>query len=281
MAKAFTRRLNEHEDVEGQVDEEEGQTAVTITRVPDVAVTTITRFSVGKDGNTTKVNMAVKVQEAHIFTETHDGSEVPVSMETCGIICHKGERKDAGHYTAYCKDDEEQWRCFDDNKVTLCTDFKKIQDDVASDVYMVFFRRNTQSIRPYPDPEKYYVFWWHQDGMRLFWTEDGQAGGTVRTTTSVLGGVTTFLDYAGYAILQMYMHDGKGGPVTRVLLKYNGLLCNSHGSTKPWVKEDVYKKKNPIGFAMYSKFTRTDQKHIDALNAMLRKECADTAFTGT
>ena len=159
-------------------------------------------------------------------------------------------------------------------------DFATVQEDVKNSVYMVFLRPMKQTICPYPNPEQYYVFWWHKDGMRLFWTEDG-AEGKVRTTTSILGGVTTFQDSLGYAIMQMYMYDGKGGQVTRVLLKFNGLSCTAHGRKSSWLSTTDYKKKNPYGYGMYEKLKKTTDKYMDQLNSTLRERCPVTAFSGT
>ena len=105
-------------------DYEEAKKKISIIKYPKILILCLNRFN----NNNDKINTFVDVQEYLELEDKHH-------YELYGICNHMGG-SGGGHYTAYCKNNEN-WYKFNDNVVT------KINDDniISSSCYCVFYRK--------------------------------------------------------------------------------------------------------------------------------------------
>ena len=101
------------------------------------------RFSMG-DQNPTKIQDAITIEEQLILQNIHNKG---VYYNLYGIICHKGETPNSGHYVAYLKKNNEWYYC-DDMKVNLMVQKPFLEESVKKNcLFFVYEKSNNDAIQ--------------------------------------------------------------------------------------------------------------------------------------
>lgn len=81
------------------------------------------------------------LNENFIFRDHADeNKKYLVEYQLYGIICHHGESIESGHYTAFIKDDNDNWFLCDDERISK-EDIIQIVKKYARNMYVIVYKK--------------------------------------------------------------------------------------------------------------------------------------------
>jgi len=122
----FNEKTNKKEDV---------TRSITFWSLPDVLVVSFKRFTTSLRKDQRLVDFPLENLDLRKYTDGYDKESYIYDL--CGVCNHSGNVM-GGHYTAYVKNVDKSWYCFNDTQVNIIADTSKI---VSTYAYCLFYSK--------------------------------------------------------------------------------------------------------------------------------------------